>query len=200
MSLLLSVLLLVNTISALLTQQTRQIGVMKAIGAGTGQIARLYLGMVVVFGLAALAIAAPLAIWAARWIINLMAYLIDFTLPEFKPLADKGLKMYAVFGNNDGDRALLVRRAGDFCTFADGARSLELGGRRIVVMHYPDLSQDLFKLGTYDLVVYGHDHKARLEGDRKKLLNPGTCSGYLADAATVAILETDTMAVEIVRL
>ena len=83
-SLLLSVLLLVNTISALLAQQTRQIGVMKAIGARTGQIVRLYLGMVVLFGLAALAIAAPLAIWAGRYIINLMAYLLDFNLPEFR--------------------------------------------------------------------------------------------------------------------
>jgi hypothetical protein len=123
-----------------------------------------------------------------------------FTLPEFKPLADKGLKMLAVFGNNDGDRALLVRGGGDFCSFVDGQRSFELGGRRIVVMHYPDLSQDLFRLGAYDLVIYGHDHTVRVEGDRKKLLNPGTCSGYLAEAATVALLDTETMAVEIVRL
>ena len=83
-SLLLSVLLLVNTISALLAQQTRQIGVMKAIGARTGQITRLYLGMVVVFGVAAFVIAAPLAAWAGRYIINLMAYLLDFNLPEFR--------------------------------------------------------------------------------------------------------------------
>jgi putative phosphoesterase len=123
-----------------------------------------------------------------------------FTLPEFKPLADKGLKMHAVFGNNDGDRALLVKRAGDFCSFADGTRNVELGGRRIVVMHYPDLSQDLFTLGTYDLVIYGHDHKVRVEGDRRKLLNPGTCSGYLADSATVALFDTDTLAVDIIRL
>ncbi len=123
-----------------------------------------------------------------------------FTLPEFRPLAERGIKMHAVFGNNDGDRALLVRRGGDFCSFADGARSIELGGRKIVIMHYPDLSQDLFRLGAYDLVIYGHDHKVRVEGERKKLLNPGTCSGYLAEAATVALVETDGMTVEIVRL
>ena len=69
-SLLLSAFLLINTVSSLLTQQTRQIGVMKAIGARTGQITRLYLGMVNVFGLAALAIAAPLSVWAARQIIK----------------------------------------------------------------------------------------------------------------------------------
>ncbi len=123
-----------------------------------------------------------------------------FVLPEFKPLADRGLKMHAVFGNNDGDRALLVRRAGDFCTFVDGARNVELGGRRIVVMHYPDLSQDLYRLGTYDLVIYGHDHTVRVEGGKKKLLNPGACSGYLADAPTVALVDTESMAVEIVKL
>jgi len=123
-----------------------------------------------------------------------------FVFAEFKPLADKGIKMEAVFGNNDGDRALLVRRAGDFCAFSDAARILSLDGRKIVVMHYPDLAEDLFRLGAYDLVVYGHNHKARLEGETRKLLNPGTCAGYLADAATVALLDTATMAVEMVRL
>ena len=123
-----------------------------------------------------------------------------FTLAEFKPLSDKGIKMSAVFGNNDGDRFMLGRRAGDFCSFADGSSVLSLGGRRIVVMHYPDLADDLYRLGAYDLVIYGHNHKLRVEGNEKKLLNPGTCAGYLAEAATVALVDTTTMAVEIVHL
>jgi putative phosphoesterase len=123
-----------------------------------------------------------------------------FTLAEFKPLADRGVKMQAVFGNNDGDQVLLTRRAGDFCTFTDGAAKITLGGRTIVVMHYPDLADDLFRLGTYDLVIHGHNHRARVEGTGRKLLNPGTCSGYLADAATVAIVDTEGMDVELVRL
>ncbi len=123
-----------------------------------------------------------------------------FTLAEFKPLADRGLKMYAVFGNNDGDRALLVRRGGDFCSFADGSRIVTLDGKTFAVMHYPDLAPDLYRSGTYDMVIYGHDHKRRVEGEGKKLLNPGTCAGYLADAATVAIVQTPGMAVEILRL
>ncbi|MCO6449590.1 MAG: ABC transporter permease [Caldilineales bacterium] len=78
-----SVFLLINTVSALLAQQVRQIGVMKAVGANTRQIARMYLGMVLVFGLLALAIAAPLSAWAAREIINFMSYFVNFTLGEF---------------------------------------------------------------------------------------------------------------------
>ncbi|MGA2642086.1 MAG: metallophosphoesterase [Spirochaetia bacterium] len=123
-----------------------------------------------------------------------------FTLPQFKPLADKGLKMYAVFGNNDGDRALLVRRGGEFCSFADGSRIVTLDGRTFAVMHYPDLADDLFRSGAYDVVVYGHDHKRRVEGGAKKLINPGTCAGYLADAATVAVLETSGLRVDILNL
>ena len=123
-----------------------------------------------------------------------------FTLAEFKPLADKGVKMHAVFGNNDGDRVLLVRRAADFCSFTDGACIVTLDGRKIVILHYPDLGEDLFRLGAYDLVIYGHNHKVRVEGEEKKLLNPGTCSGYLAETATIALVDTRTMGVEIVRL
>ena len=123
-----------------------------------------------------------------------------FVMAEFKPLADRGLKMHAVFGNNDGDRVLLVKRGGDFCSFVDGALKVSLGGKKIVVLHYPDLGDDLFQLGAYDLVIYGHNHKVRVEGKEKKLLNPGSCSGYLADGATVALVDTAGMDVQIVRL
>jgi len=123
-----------------------------------------------------------------------------FTIPEFKPLFDKGIKMHAVFGNNDGDRVLLVKRGGDSVAFTDFTSILWLDGKKIVVMHYPELADDLFRLGAYDLVVYGHNHKMRVEGGGKKLLNPGTCAGYLAETATVALWETRDMAVEIVQL
>src|SRR5581483_10481251 len=53
MSLLLSGFLVVNTIGALLTQQVRQIGVMKAIGANTRQIIGMYLATVLVYSLLA---------------------------------------------------------------------------------------------------------------------------------------------------
>ena len=114
-----------------------------------------------------------------------------FTLAEFKPLSDKGMKMHAVFGNNDGDRVLLVRRAGDFCSFSDGACIVTpWTAEKSWSCTIPISADDLFRLGAYDLVIYGHNHKVRVEGGEKKLLNPGTCSGYLAEAATVALVET----------
>jgi putative ABC transport system permease protein len=80
LSLLLSMFLIVNTVSALLTQQKRQIGVMKAIGAQTRQIMGMYLGMVLVYGLIALMIAIPLSIVGARGLSQIMATYFNFDL------------------------------------------------------------------------------------------------------------------------
>ena len=59
MSLLLSVFLVVNTVSALLAQQKRQIGVMKAVGGSSLQILGMYLVMVMSYGFMALLLAMP---------------------------------------------------------------------------------------------------------------------------------------------
>ena len=60
MALALSGFLVINVITAILTQQTRRIGVMKAVGAQSPQIIALYLRMVLAFGLLALLFAVPL--------------------------------------------------------------------------------------------------------------------------------------------
>jgi putative ABC transport system permease protein len=78
LSLLLSGFLLVNTISSLLTQQVRQIGVMKAIGASTNQIIRMYIMYVIIYSLIALVIAVPLGILAAGAVAKFIASYINF--------------------------------------------------------------------------------------------------------------------------
>ncbi len=84
LSLLLSGFLVINTTSALLMQQVRQIGMMKSIGARNGQIMRLYLGMVLIFGLLALLIAVPVSSLAAYGITRYLADLINFDLVGFR--------------------------------------------------------------------------------------------------------------------
>ncbi len=82
-SLLLSAFLVINTISALLAQQVRQIGVMKAIGARTSQVMGMYFTLVLTFGLLALVIAVPLGVLGARLFSRLMAGLLNFDLESF---------------------------------------------------------------------------------------------------------------------
>lgn len=83
-SLFLSSFLVINTMSALLTQQVRQVGVMKAIGARTGQIMQMYLGATLIFGLLSLVVAVPLGGVIAYILTVYIAGLLNFDLPGFR--------------------------------------------------------------------------------------------------------------------
>jgi putative ABC transport system permease protein len=78
MTVLLSGFLIVNTITALVTQQTRQIGIMKAIGGENSQVFLMYIVLILCFGLAALAIAIPLANAGAKFFGAGMAQYLNF--------------------------------------------------------------------------------------------------------------------------
>lgn len=83
-SLLLTVFLIVNTMSAVLRQQVRQIGMMKAVGGRTGQIVAIYLSMVLIFGLLSLVIAIPAARLVARSFVDFAASLTNFEIQNFR--------------------------------------------------------------------------------------------------------------------
>jgi putative ABC transport system permease protein len=82
-SFLLSGFLVVNTITALIAQQTRQIGVMKAIGASNTQLMGMYLSVVLIYGVLSLALALPLAAIAAYVVSTYAAGLLNFDLRNF---------------------------------------------------------------------------------------------------------------------
>ncbi|MBI3165359.1 MAG: ABC transporter permease [Chloroflexi bacterium] len=74
----LSAFLIVNTITAFMTQQTRQIGIMKAVGGSAMQITGMYVVLILGFGISALLIAIPLADGAAQNIGGGMAQWLNF--------------------------------------------------------------------------------------------------------------------------
>jgi putative ABC transport system permease protein len=83
---LLSTFLVTNTVSALMGQQVRQIGVMKALGATLFQVMGVYIGLVLAFGMLALLIGIPLGGLAAyaltRWLIGMLnANASPFAIP-----------------------------------------------------------------------------------------------------------------------
>lgn len=83
LALLLSMFLIINTIESILTQQIRQIGMLKAIGARNGQIVRLYAGMVLAFGLMALLLAVPLGALGARGFMQFMTSQLNVDVAHF---------------------------------------------------------------------------------------------------------------------
>ncbi len=83
LALALSGFLVVNTITALLSQQVRQIGVMKAVGARTTQVVGMYLGTVTIYGVLALVVAVPLGAIGAYAFAQFIASLINFDVQSF---------------------------------------------------------------------------------------------------------------------
>ncbi len=80
----LSGFLITNTLSALLTQQVHQIGVMKMIGARRGQIIGIYMVQIFLFGLVAFAVALPLANWISYRLLQTVADQINIVLQGFR--------------------------------------------------------------------------------------------------------------------
>lgn len=84
MTVVLSAFLIINTITAIMTQQTRQIGIMKAVGGGNSQIFVMYVVLVLGFGLVALLIAIPLAGSLSSTMGGGMAAYLNFNTLPFK--------------------------------------------------------------------------------------------------------------------
>jgi len=104
-----------------------------------------------------------------------------------------------VFGNNDGDRLLLTEKSGG--NIHTQPLLLTLGGRRTVVVHEPDIVNALAESGRFDLVIYGHTHTPQIRKIGNVLvINPGKTARLHKGDSTVALLDTETMEAEIIRL
>ncbi|MDO9556514.1 MAG: FtsX-like permease family protein [Coriobacteriia bacterium] len=87
LSLGLSGFLVVNTVSALMAQQVRQVGIMKAVGGRAGQIARMYLATVAAYGVLAVIIGLPTAAYAGRQFTVFAAGILNFRVSSYTPPA-----------------------------------------------------------------------------------------------------------------
>lgn len=79
----LSSLLIINSISALVAQQTRQIGTMKSVGGDSRTIAWLYINSIVIMGAVAGLFAIPGGALLARLITTFIAGLINFDITSY---------------------------------------------------------------------------------------------------------------------
>ncbi len=106
----------------------------------------------------------------------------------------KGKPVYIVWGNNDGDRRLhmLTAAAAPNIHFLGEFGDLTFDGLKVALVHYPEIARPLAECGKFDLVCYGHDHKANEEHlGRTILLNPGELHG-LNGRSTMALFMTGT--------
>jgi putative phosphoesterase len=105
-----------------------------------------------------------------------------------------GLPMHVIHGNNLGDPVSLSRWAresnGQLHYHGADAR-LDLGGKKIFVVHYPEYGYAMACTGDWDVVCCGHSHVAAVEQvanvkrGKTWLVNPGTIAGLAAPATWV---------------
>jgi putative ABC transport system permease protein len=85
LSLGLSGFLVVNTVTALMAQQVRQVGIMKAIGAQAAQLEGLYAGMVSAYGILAVAVGLPGTAAGTRWFTDFAGRMLNFRVLDYAP-------------------------------------------------------------------------------------------------------------------
>lgn len=119
------------------------------------------------------------------------------TAKEFKNLK---MGLIGVFGNNDGDKLFLRKRFAGIGDIHERKWEGDLGGKKVLLMHAPDMLKALEESGAYDIIVYGHMHEIVVRKGSTLVVNPGECCGWITGKSTIAVLDTSSMSAEIREL
>jgi hypothetical protein len=125
--------------------------------------------------------------WIKKEKIQLILHCGDIssqeTIDEAKKYFDNNIKF--VKGNADWNLDLPDKM------------ELEFDGKRIVFCHFPDIAKKLAQSGKFDLVFYGHTHRAWDEKiENCHMINPGELAGQFYKA-TFAVYDTATGKLEL---
>ncbi len=83
-SLIMSVILVTNTMTAIITEQTNQIGIIKAVGGSTATILKIYLTTVLIYGLLAFAVSLLPGAWVAYTLTRTFLNLFNIDFDSFQ--------------------------------------------------------------------------------------------------------------------
>jgi len=133
--------------------------------------------------------------------VEIVLHAGDFVSPFVsEPFREAGMRLIGVFGNNDGDKLYLRERFSGIGELHFGPHEFELGGRKILLMHEPRALDALVASGRYDLIVYGHTHRAEIREGRPLVINPGELGGWLTGQPSAACVDLATLRGELLRL
>ena len=131
-----------------------------------------------------------------EYVIHAGDYTSPFTLNLFKNL---NCKYVGIFGNNDGDKLLLLERSEG--NIHNQPHIFTLHNKKIIVMHEHHIVEALADSGHFDLVIYGHTHKPDIRKVKHALIvNPGEACTWFYGTSTVALTDLNTMEAEIIEL
>ncbi len=126
-------------------------------------------------------------------VIHAGDYIAPFTVIRLKRL---NAKIVGVFGNNDGEKAGLLKELPGLVELVE----FEHRGRKLAAYHgtLAPVVDALVKSKKYDVVIRGHSHNVQVEDiDGTLLINPGEVCGYQTGKRTLCLLDLDKMQAEI---
>jgi len=111
-------------------------------------------------------------------------------------------EIYYTFGNADYTdlRELEGQKKYQSVFLFKNFGEVEIEGKKIAFVHFPDIAKKLAESGKYDFVFYGHTHKPWEENTKKcKMLNPGNVAGEIF-LPTFAIWDTENDNFQLIRV
>jgi uncharacterized protein len=135
--------------------------------------------------------------------VGMVLHAGDYCAPfSLKPFEDAMITLAGVFGRNDGDPQGLLSRAqaGFGAEIFESPHSVEIGGRRILLIH--DIGDvNMRSVTGHEIVVHGatHQQEMKTRGDTL-IVNPGEACGWLHGTPSAAILDLDSREVEFLAL
>jgi putative phosphoesterase len=122
-----------------------------------------------------------------------------------KVLSISEIPVFMIWGNNDGDKIMLMRTAlkpGSNLKVSNNTYDfLDYDGRKIFITHFDDLAEPMALSNRFDAVFFGHTHLpgVKLNG-RCLIVNPGELSAQRTGKATVAVYDTKIHMANIITL
>lgn len=100
-------------------------------------------------------------------------------------LVKLNLPIHVIHGNNTGDITTLCQissRSSNHITYHGHDASLTLAGKKVFMVHYPHYANAMALTGDFDIICFGHDHRAKIE----RVTGITNKEAVLVDAGTIA--------------
>ncbi len=139
--------------------------------------------------------------WIKKQKIKTILHAGDIGSPESLKESLEGFseEFFGVFGNMDKNEKISTDDYNKIknVKIKENTLEIELFGKKIAINHFPSEAKKLAQSGKFDLVFYGHTHRAweeKLAGCH--IINPGELAGHFYKP-TFAVYDTDTDKLEL---
>jgi hypothetical protein len=120
--------------------------------------------------------------WLNKEGISMILHCGDIGDPDSlkESLIDFNGNFFGVLGNMDVDYAIDIEKYQDYpkIKVSESVFDIEIDGKKIAIVHFPEIAEKLAESGNYDIVFYGHTHKPfKHKMNNCYLINPGNVAG-----------------------